>query len=411
MNDSEDLLAKPTNGGEYKYSLSDPKYSQVMAYHGVMTALKYVEALGFSLLTDRPLYVMSQARVNGAVPTEVNAYYDHNTLDPKAPRQLRLYGESTYAPGVDREMYWHEIGHYVNESVSGDVGIDRAGENGAMYTEGAALHECLADYLAESLQGQSHIGKWLARNFSEYQPGQPLRSAEDVGRRLLLSDVGSFDSKLGPPDRYGVAEWCSRVLWDIRKSFVEKSPEYGAMLSDRLILSAVSRLPKDASLSDFYSALRQTDDGMHCGQNKKAIRIAFEERGFVATGSVVAVPTGSIKPVSLTQDDKGNYVRAIGSQSSGFVGFEIQILNSSSAAIRNLRIKLESPNGSLNIATYLQGMGDLGPGQVAIVGPAMGGLSYAYSLLAKRTQSNAKYRIRILGDNLAESVDVDGVLP
>lgn len=204
ISDALSTLATPNSGSDYVYQPGDTHYSEAMAYRSVTAIQAYVEALGFSVIQNRPLYVMVQAA--GSTAQDVNAYYDHAYLHPSQPRTIKLFGSSAYAPGMDQDIYWHEFGHLFNESVTAERGLDFAGDAGAIWTEGAAIHECLADYLSESVSGRGYIGKWVARNIDGFAPGQPLRSAIAQNAKSDFRQVIEADGTGAQPERYAVAE-------------------------------------------------------------------------------------------------------------------------------------------------------------------------------------------------------------
>lgn len=392
VNDAASMLATPNGTGEFRFNPSDIHYSETMAYRSLTAIQAYIETLGFQVVQSRPLYVMVQAEAGSTI----NAFYDHAYLNPASPRTIKLYGATQFAPGVDQDMYWHEFGHLFNESVTGESGMDYAGDLGAVWTEGAALHECLADYLAESVSDKSYIGKWVARNLPGYQPGEPLRSAEDDWGRLDFRAIATADGKGTTPERYQVAEWCSRVLWDIRQSFVDDNPETGSMLSDRMIYSAASLLGRDSSLSEFKRALLSADSELHCGGHESVIQSAFESRGFFEA------PT-------LSRDLEINASSTVARSSVSQVGkvtFLFRIRNSNSVTARNVRVVLEPLDARLKASTYMQAFGDLAPGKTIGVGTS-GGMSTDFSVTGTvdagvASGQRLRYRLRLLSEGGAD---------
>lgn len=405
LNDDLSTLAFPNAQGDYVFPLSDVHYSETMAYYSVSSMIHYVESLGFSIVRSRPLYIMVRSESDDGSDI-VNALYSHNYLDPSLPRTMRLYGSGQFSPGIDRDMYWHEFGHFFNESVSQETGIDYAADSGAYFTEASALHECLADYLAESVGNKGDIGKWIARNFSDIPAGKALRSAVPIEDDLnTFENVSTYDGTEKNLDRYRMAEWCTRVLWDLRSQFVSEDPGGGAIFSDRLIYSAVSLLKRDTSMAQFRAALDTADQQLHCGFHAKSIDKAFESRGFPATpqkmesklsiqGSAVGVNT------SNGQSTLGNPM------AGGEVAFQFRISNATGTTARNVRVLLESDDPLLIPVTYLQGYGDLPSGQSIVVG--QGGLSLGYSVFGS-IDSGARvkkipFRLRVRLENGPDSV-------
>jgi hypothetical protein len=330
---------------------------------------------------------------------EPNAYYDHNRYSPDNPRTMSFFGNGNYETSKDRDMFWHEFGHFINESVSGDRGIDLAGDHGAFFTEGAALHECLADYYAESLGNTPYIGKWIARNFPEIPAGDPLRSAVSNGAYPLLFEHVSVPASGPVPDRYGVAEWCSRVLWQLRSQFLSFHGERGAVLADRLVLSSATLLERDSSVSRFRSALQQADGQLHCGMNRKSIDSVFEQAGFEKD------PPQLEKPLQvIVTTGKGTTI------SRDPFHFAFTITNPTSRVARNVRVALESRDSRLVPIAYMQGFGDLPAGHSISVGADAVDLLPTATIDAPRG-TRVPFRIRILVENGQESTFDGEVLP
>ena len=144
IGDSPDKLVGVSELSAASKDVTHPKYSQVMAYHGISAITDYVESLGFSVDRSRELYVMVRSYPNpdpepNALPQEpskeMNAYYVHNTYSRK-PRYIQLFGDVKYPLGADRDVFWHEFGHLFNESITANRGIDDASERGAIFMEG-----------------------------------------------------------------------------------------------------------------------------------------------------------------------------------------------------------------------------------------------------------------------------------
>jgi len=405
--DALSTLASPNSQGVYNFAPTDVHYSEAMAYYSVSAIMKYVESLGFSYVKTRPLFVMANATEAGSEDV-VNAVYEHNYLNPSSPRTIKMIGNTAFAPGVDRDMYWHEMGHFANESISGEAGIDFAGDNGAIFTEGSALHECLADYVAESLGNKDFIGKWINRNFEGTTAGEPLRSAVDSSGNVLDYEKVARFSGGATPERYAVAEWCTRALWDLRQQFVEEDPQSGALFADRLVLSALSQLKKDTSLRQFHNELLESDDKLHCGLHSQSIKQSFSKRGFPLDAGSIGKAIGlQASPVGLTTEGETSVAPG------RTVVFRVRLQNQSGNVARNVRLLLESRSAALHPISYQQGYGDLSPGATVIIGT--GGLAYDFSVSAELSSNvpagtRVPYRLRVLVEN-GETTTFEGELP
>lgn len=406
ISDAVSTLAAPNAQGVYAFNVLDPHYSETMAYYAIETMMHYVETLGFPVVKSRPLYAL--VRAESKDPKEVNAFYDHNYLNPRSPRILRVFGDTQFPLGADRDIFWHEFGHLFNESASHEKGIDFAADSGANYTEGSSLHECLADMLAMSVGNKPYIGRWTARNFNDVPAGQPLRAAADgQGRpRLDFKAVIRADGRGNSPARYTVSEWCTRVLWDIRTDFVGRNPESGSMEFERMVWSAVGLLPKDTSFLQFHDALLTADEKIHCGGHEDAIRQSFQKRGFSAEAERLDGPlTADASPVGIAQvNGQAQYVTP---GPGTTVVFNMRILNNSRATARNVRFLVEPLDRGLLPITYMQAYGDVAGGQSIGIGQG-GQMDYSSSPKFEIDRSVGRgtvlrYRVHFIPENGAET--------
>lgn len=362
--DSAEKLVKLSELNSASNDVQDPKYSQVMAYHGISAITDYVESLGFSIDRSRELYVMVRSNEDPdsqtlSPPTQdINAYYVHNTYHPEKPRYIQLFGNVNYPLGADRDVFWHEFGHLFNESLSANRGIDDASERGASYMEGGAIHECIADYLSESASNKPYIGKWAARNISQIPAGQPLRSAlNQKDGKDLFGSVNTFQNDI--PEKYHVAEWCTRVLWDIRSQFEKEDSKTGKLFSDRVLFSAVSLLGKNASFSQLREAILYSDQQLHCGLHQTSIKKAFSSRGFQENVPALSEPLIiQAQPIGFKKE--GNEIlRVAPSSQSDEILFSLVMSNPTNRLARNVRLELLSNDPAVLVYANVQGFGDL----------------------------------------------------
>ncbi len=400
ITDSAGLLASPNSNGEFLFPISDIHYGETMAYHSLTAIQSYVEALGFQTDKSRPFYVMVKAEGSTHNPADVNAYYNHNPFSSSAPRELKIFGETAHSAWQDRDIFWHEFGHYFLESLTGSRGVDQAGDAGAVFSEGGAIHECFADYGAESLSGRGYLGRWIARNFPEYAVGQPLRTAHYKNDEFEnFREVIDFDSSGKNLDRYRLGEWCSRVLWDIREQIVSENKVEGSFYADRMIFAAASLLKTDTSITDLKESLLNADEELNCGIHSRSIQNAFESRGF--SNEVKNLDNPLLFKGSVSWSPYSN------EQSTRSFSVDFTITNTNSELARNVRLVLESPNGDFSPIVYEQAFGDLGSGKTVTVG-VNGPIPIDYSVMgtipANRNYKGIKIILRVKIDNGPDTV-------
>jgi len=381
-------LAGPSDIKSKSDDVKDPVYSQAMAYHAITSIMEYVKELGFGIDKSRPLYVFVRSSENPDDKNsktdikDINAYYVHNANQNKS-RYIQLFGDVEYPLGADRDVFWHEFGHLFNESLTADRGIDSATVEGALYMEGGAIHECLADYLSQSASKKGYIGRWAALNLPDFKPGQPLRSALYVNdEKNNFSSVSTFSPSQGVPDKYSVAEWCSRVLWDIRTQFEKEDPKSGALFSDKVIFSAASLLGKNTTFSELRSAIAQADKQLHCGLHQASIDKAFSVRGFKGPGTRL--------PKSLV-------FRAEPVQFDEEITFKFALSNPNGATARNVRLEIQNIDPAIVPLTELQGFGDLKGGQsLSVSGRKLEELSGSVSFTLDKRFFGSRKKVKVV---------------
>lgn len=409
--DTADKLVNQQILSSASNDIRDPQYSQVMAYHSITAISEYVQSLGFSINKSRPLYVMVRSSEDPSNPnstlnsSEVNAYYVHNKFQPNQPRFIQLKGDTDFPLGADRDTYWHEFGHLFNESVSADKGFDEATDLGAYFVQSRAIHECLADYLDQSASNKDYIGKWGAKNFSDIPAGFPIRSAATLNDgKSNYSTVAAFDSRKGIPDNYEVAEWCSRVLWDIRSQFKKEDKETGTLFSDRVVFAAAGLLPKNASLSDFRSALLSSDNQLHCGLHQQSIKKAFDSRGFTADIPKISQPLLLSLGAVGFKDSTSSPQKVSPNADADEIVFNYQIANPNSITARNVRLQIESSDPAVIKMVSLQGYGDLPGGQtIRLVGNQYIDYETSVSVSLDRKYATGRQKVRFVVKILIEN--------
>ena len=159
-----------------------------------------------------------------------------------------------------------------------------------------------------------------------------------------------------------MAEWCSRVLWDIRSQFEKEDRKTGKLFSDRTIFSAVSLLGKNASISQFKEALLNSDQQLHCGLHQKSIQKAFSSRGF--QDQVPQLPQKlnlQAQWVAFQLDSTGIVPVAPSARATEILA-SFRISNPNNRLARNVRLELMSNDPAIITYANVQGFGDLPPG-------------------------------------------------
>lgn len=346
----------------FQFPVQDVRYSAAMSYYAVFNAIQYLSLLGYSILTNRPLYVVVRSPEN--YQGEFNAFYTHNRFNPSAPRVIDMIGGGERPTAADEHMGGHEAHHYLLESITADIGVDKSSERGSRYSPAAVVHEFTGDYGALARGNQPFIGRWIAMNFSDVPQGAPLRSAIDDPNNLFDYREAALNRMDGVnPEKYVVAEGLLRAAYELRGQIQkEQTREIGAVVADDLVFGALSLSSRDTDIVEFQKNLAQADEELYCGMHQRSIQRAFESRGFLTKFPEIKSPLQvAVAPFGLQVVN--NQVQVVNPRPGIEVGFEFIVQNPNPQTAYDVHIEVTSRDQFWIESTYRQGLGHIGPGK------------------------------------------------
>jgi peptidoglycan hydrolase-like protein with peptidoglycan-binding domain len=247
--------ARITGGALPDHRRDTDQFEQVMGYHWVTTAQKYLQHLGFGS-TLRPVNRRQvEVRINQYGPD--NSFYRPNKKDV-------TLGKGGVDDAEDAEVIVHEYGHSVHDSQVPGFGTT---------LEAGAIGEAFGDYLAVA------VTSWAA--------GRPAGTPEPC-----VADWDSVSYSAGPihclrrldgdkhypEDVVGQVHadggiW-SRALWDIRQAL-------GDTRASTLIIDAQFDFAPGTSFRDAALATVAAAQRLYGAQAAQATRAAFADRGIL----------------------------------------------------------------------------------------------------------------------------------
>ncbi len=229
---------------EFFYSSRDLHFEEVMAYHHITEAQRYIRNLGFLSLNGRPQ------------PVTVHATGEDASWFSLADKRIYL-GDGGVDAAEDADVILHEYAHALYDAVVGPCAT----------AQSWALNEGFADYFAASLTGDACVGDWEGT----YQTGGCLRDLDVV--RLYPVDLTG--------DVYADALVWSSLLWRVRGLI-------GATLSDRLALEWLYFQTPRSTFASAARGLLAAAERLEATPGSNALRWAVAEalgeRGFVPRG-------------------------------------------------------------------------------------------------------------------------------
>jgi Zn-dependent metalloprotease len=234
----------------FEYPRSDDRFEQVMAYHGVTDAQRYIQRLGFRDVNNEAQDVTTVGF------EEDQSYYD-SSLD-----QI-TFGTGGVDDAEDAEIIWHELGHAIQ-----DAQVPNFGQS----VDGGSIGEGFGDWwamiMSVPLQEDSAaaplacIGDWDAVSYTEEAP--------HCLRRV--------DTDLTVADREGEVHvdgqiW-SRALFDVYRAL-------GRDESARVVLEAQFSYTPDTTFAQAAETTVATARAL-CGDRVAAqVKAAFAARGIL----------------------------------------------------------------------------------------------------------------------------------
>jgi hypothetical protein len=234
--------------GGFFFDRSHQWFEQVMAYHAITEAQRYIQSLGLANVNNEPQDVRVH-QFGG----------DNSFYDPK--KDIITIGKGGVDDGEDMEVIWHEYGHAIQDAQVIGFGTNH---------DSNAIGEGFGDYWAATMSepfsqgyGVTCIAEWDA---TSYTPGEDPHCLRRVDLDLTVDD------QTGGIHHDGQI-W-SRALWDIHTVL-------GREVADRIILTAQFDFAVNTSFRD--AALDTVGAAQALGGDAAAavVQEAFAGRGIL----------------------------------------------------------------------------------------------------------------------------------
>lgn len=223
--------------GKFIYKTDSTHYHEVMVYHHINEAHKYINSLGVNL-PDR------------AIPATVHFNDDDNSFYSPDKKAL-FFGDGGVPDSADADIILHEWGHSVVDSL--------CGLQGGWGSQGGAMHEGYGDYVAATYFGDPNVGEWDSSAYS------------DSGYLRTLNNTKVFPDDL-QQNVHDDGEIWSATLWDLRK-------ELGKETADQLVFHSLKFLPEKSLFKDGLVAILSVDQLRFKQKYRKSILKVFFKRG------------------------------------------------------------------------------------------------------------------------------------
>jgi hypothetical protein len=250
----------------FSYGRKDDRFEQVMAYHDVTMAQRYIQSLGFDDINNEP----QDLRPN-AIPND-NSFYD-------VTADTITLGTGGVDDGEDAEVTWHEYGH----AIHGDQvpGFGLVGDDSGSIGEG--FGDYWAATMSQGVKGNRDapcVADWDSVSYTNSEPHCLRRTDTDM---RFLDQRGEIhhDGQL----------W-SRALWDINKAL-------GRNRANRVILEAQFAFCPIVLFSTAAQTTVNVARSLYGGEAAAKVERAFRDRGIILLLEPPHVGCGVLPPIGL----------------------------------------------------------------------------------------------------------------
>jgi Zn-dependent metalloprotease len=249
----------------FEYGRKDYRFEQVMAYHDVTLAQRYIQSLGFDNVNNEP-----QDLKPNAIPDD-NSFYD--TIDDSI-----TLGTGGVDDAEDAEVTWHEYGHAIQGDQVPGFGLGH---------DAGSIGEGFGDYWAATMsQGISGnrdapcVADWDATSYTNKEPHCLRRTDTDT----------TFLDQRGEVHHDG--QMWSRALWDINRAL-------GRTRANRVILEAQFAFCPIVLFSTAAQTTVNVARSLYGSEAAAKVERAFRDRGIIVVLEPPHVGCGVLPPIGV----------------------------------------------------------------------------------------------------------------
>jgi zinc metalloprotease ZmpB len=236
----------------FTYHRNDDRFEQVMAYHWVTEAQKYIQSLGFGTGTYPPVNMKSQR-------LRINQFGQDNSFATDHPVDELRFGKGGVDDAEDAEVILHEYGHAIHFSQNFSFASEEAG----------AISEGFGDYWAADVTNNiaptpdpACVADWDSVSYTSTVPHCLRRVDTNLHYPGDLNGRVHHDGQI----------W-SRALWDIRTAL-------GHVKADTIILNGQFDFP-GTTMTALAQSTVAAAQSLYGKSAANAVTKAFAARGIL----------------------------------------------------------------------------------------------------------------------------------
>jgi Zn-dependent metalloprotease len=249
----------------FQYNRTDDRFEQVMAYHDVTLAQRYIQSLGFTDINNEAQWL------------KPNAYSGDNSFYDPSEDSITL-GTGGVDDAEDADVTWHEYGHAIQYAQVPGYGLGH---------DAGAIGEGFGDYwavtMSQSIGGVRDlpcVADWDSVSYTNTTPHCLRRTDLDL---TFLDQTGEVhdDGRI----------W-SRALWDISRAL-------GRTKANRIILEAQFMFCPVVLFSTAAQTTVNTAQRLYGEAEADTVAEAFADRGIPLLPEPPHIGCGILPPLAV----------------------------------------------------------------------------------------------------------------
>jgi hypothetical protein len=340
---------------------SDPYSELSMYFHGE----RFLDGLaerGVYEFACAPATLQANRRrllPDGDLPfTPLNNAYFTGQCDPERGPTM-IFGQGSEVDfAYDGDVVYHELGHGVVAMLAPEGLSGPRTRHDATVVDAGAVNEGIADYLAFMLTDDPRLAEYVGRFWSS-SGGAQIRTGENQ-KRCPDDSVGQVHAD-GEPVQ--AALWATRTRLD-----GDAIPSQKLVL-DKIVLSALTRMPASATFEEASAALlAEADESVAAGElddfGRSLLERSLRARGLVDCSRVISDP-------EAVEGGRSMYLHRVTPNVHPFFPGPMQ-----------LRYAVPEGVDAVNVAFDLRSLGDDGLGAVVLLKWGEQPIAFEYELVA-----------------------------
>lgn len=244
---------------DYTYPVTDPRFTEAMAYYHINVVHDRWRSFGFKKLNRQiPVFVNVASPSGGGFD---NAFYTRGGQAPFRNGAIVMGAGKIFENfGHDADVYYHEYGHAVLDFAKPRL-IEAFESN---YPN--AFHEGFSDVSSSAITGNSKLAEFALRNRSTGRfAGRELENNNRFPQNVVLRGFGRSES-------HYTGLIFGGAWWDLQK-------QIGRDKAQSILYRSLAILPNELTFFDIRNSMIAADRRSNGGANAAAIEAAFAEHG------------------------------------------------------------------------------------------------------------------------------------